>query len=104
MTGKFVSWARKSGKFVKGTQNFSYDNIVLYVIEKGEVYSRPDAECSGKPINFHEVKVPSARWLDVVGVDFKELDNLINHDISVFYDLSTYNGQPKVRLSSVKFQ
>ena len=103
MIGKFVSWARKSGKYVKNNQNVSYDFIVLYVIEKGEIYSRPDAECSGKPINFHEVKVPTSRWLDVVGVELEQLDKLLNHDVSVFYDIYTYNGLPKPRLSSVKF-
>lgn len=104
MTGKFVSWARKSGKFVNGTQIFQYDNVILYIIEKGSTSEKPDSSVVGKPILFHEVKVPVARWVDVVNVDFKELDNLINHDVTAFYDMSEYNCKPICRISSVQFK
>ena len=104
MTGKLCSWARKSGKFVNGTQNFSYDNVILYVIEKGTVTEKADTKTVGKPVLFHEVKVPFARWAEVCnGVDADNLDAFINHTCTAFYDMSEYNGRPICRISSVTF-
>ena len=105
MNGKFVSWCRKGGSFTRSDgKKFDYDNLILYVIEKGQVYSRDDGSyCNGKPVVMHEVKVPVSKWVDVANADIKILDELLNHDISVFYDLVSYSGQPSVRLASVEF-
>ena len=106
MNGKFVSWCRKGGHFTRDDgRKFDYDNVILYVIEKGQVYSRDDGSyCNGKPVQMHEVKVPINKWLDLVNADMKMLDELINHDISVLYDLVSSNGKSSARLASVEFQ
>ena len=107
MVGTLISHARKRGVFKKDNgQEFSYDNVVLYVATSLPTYENKNG-CSltGYPVTLIEVKIPVSKFAAMTNAAYSD-DFLTDHycdTIQVFYDIAVYNGSQQAVLSRVEF-